>query len=327
MSKSQIVQNLDTEIEEMEARFAGPTDDSTPSTEQGADGTTPNEDDLNPEDATTHTPTDFGNPEDNEDDSGSETEDQPTGKKKYTDWKSRYKSLRSHHDATIYDLRQELASLKATYVDLHKKNIVLVKQLEEKVGVDESSMFTDEEREVLGVEAIQALQKATRNAVEPLKRQLDEERDMRVRQQEASAKRLGEENRVSFISRFSKLVPNYQKIDSDQNFLKYMAGIDPASGYDRTTLFQRAVSNGDVSRAAEFYKDYLKRLNPLDSKITPTGVPGNQPNTSGNKEIITKAFIDQFYNDIIKGKYRGKDSLQRETEAKIDRAVLEGRIR
>lgn len=338
-NESKHLTKLDSEIEEMEAFFNkkkespkpeedGEEDveiteeDSTLDTDEDEDSSEGSEED----DSLLPTDTDSDDAEDSDD----EETDKPQKRKKYTDWKSRYKSLRAHHDSLIYDLRKELAEVKSSLVEYGKKNVELHKTLaSQKQDKDD---FTDEEREVLGDEAIEVLRRTTRNAVDPIKKELDEERKLRLRQQEESAKSLQEENKRLFISRFAGIVPDYVKIDKDEKFINFMKGIDSASGYDRTTLFRRAVQNGDVVRAAGFYQEYLTRTkkSPLSKRVTPTGssassTPRNMQDKNG--EIITSQYIDKFYDDIVRGKYKGKLSLQNEIEAKIDKAVSEGRVR
>ena len=165
----------------------------------------------------------------------------------------------------------------------------------------------------------------------PIKEQLEKERKLRITQEEASLQQVEEHSRQAFIGRFASIIPDYVAIDNDPKFLRYMQDIDQASGYSRTTLFQRAVQNGDVIRAAGFYSDYqgLTKKDPLASKISPRGDNATKTTSTSTqkKEIISTAYINQFYDDVIRGRYRGKHSLQLEIEAKIDKAVLEGRIK
>ena len=348
MSKSREnrqVNSLDAEIEEMEKFFTpqpkdADTTDTVSTTEDQDEESVDDSSDLTSEeeaDDQNSDDQDSDNQEDVEDTDDEAPEVKPQAKRKYTDWKTRYKSLRSHHDATIYDLRQELASLKTQAVQVNKQNLELNKQvvsLSQK-NTSDGLDLTAEEREVLGDEAIKALSKATQSAVGPLKRQLDDERHRRIQEQEESAKRLQEDNKRLFVDRFAKLVPNYVEIDKDQNFLKFMEQVDPASGYDRVTLFRKSVANGDVVRAAGFYKEYLDRLklskSHLASKVTPTGnntdTSAQRVKTQGKQEVISRKYIDQYYDDVIRGRYKGKESLATEIELKIEKAISEGRVR
>lgn len=346
MGTTRQMNELDSEIERMESHYSKPEDQEDNKEEEGVDTTeeetsTVDDEVDNEEEQVTEDSSDLTGEaeegESNDQDSDDQDQQKPNKKRKYTDWKTRYKSLRSHHDATAYDLRQELANLKSQMVSVNKQNMELQKQvvvLSQKSGVDDLDL-TEEEREVLGDEAIAALSKATKSAVGPIKKQLDEERQRRLQEQESSAKHMVEENKRMFIDRFSRLVPNYVTIDKDAKFLQFMQQVDPASGYERTTLFRKAVNNGDVVRAAGFYQEYLSKQKlkqgHLANKVTPTGknidTSSQRVKQQGQKETISRKFIDKYYDDVVRGRYKGKESLAKEIETKIENAILEGRVK
>ena len=260
--------------------------------------------------------------------SQSEAESQ---KPKYTNWKKRYTELRSHHDSLVYELRSELASVKGSNVDLNSKNIGLSEALSKStVSV---STLTDEERDVLGVDAISALEKMTNRAVDPLKEQLNEERSRRIKMEADDARKAKADVVNNFLGRLGTLVPDYASIDTDPKFGEWMGQQDPISGYTRKVLFKRAEANGDVGRVAEFFNVFKNEMggkaNPLDRHVTPTGTNASvqtQP-TSENNKVISWAYIDKFYDDVNRGKYKHNMSAFRKEEAIIDRATMEGRVK
>ena len=223
-----------------------------------------------------------------------------------------------------------MSGVKSALIEMQKVRSALTEQLSVLNDKSSNNSFglSEEEQEVLGEEAVEAIRKATSHAMNPLKSELEAERQLRLKQDEDYNRKLQEDNKQLFIRRFKAIVPNYEKIDKDASFLSFMRGLDTASGYDRTTLFKRAVNNGDVARAAGFYTEYLHNSkSPLEKKLTPTGETNSANVAPKNKETITRAFIEKFYDDVIKGRYAGKASLQKEIEAKIDQAAIEGRIR
>jgi len=330
------LEDLDAEIESMESGLRKPTEEESSTLEQNEEEVVEQdtEDDSNEDDSLDSLPEHQEDSQDSddqeEDDSTEETKQSP---QRRNDWKKRYKSLRSHHDALVYDLRTELSNTKQLLLDLNKKNKGLADQIEAFTS-KQDDVFSEEDIDALGEDGIKALRKATQRSVDPLKKQLAEERNARLRQEEVSLRKMQEENKRKFVERFAGIVPDYEAIDRDAKFLKFMQDIDNASGYDRTTLFKRAVQNGDVVRAAGFYQEYLlKQQKPNDAlrkKMTPTGNSASTDQARSNKtgkETISMAYINKFYEDVSKGKYRGKASLERDIESKIDKAIIEGRVR
>lgn len=314
MSKNMQQAKLDREIEELEnAMKAGTTEvKETP--------TPPTEDKSEDVDPSTSEEVEL-----------SEPADDTQKPKQYTNWKKRYTELRSHHDSLVYELRSELASIKGRNVELNSKNQGLSEALSKNtVNV---STLTDEERDVLGVDAITALEKMTNQAVGPLKEQLAEERTRRTKMEEEDAKRAKAAVVTDFLGRLGSLVPDYASIDVDPKFGEWMEQQDPMSGYARKVLFKRAEANGDVGRVAEFFNVFKKetgvKTNPLDRHVTPSGTNASvqtQP-TSEDKRVISWAYVNKFYDDAARGKYKNNMSAFRKEEAIIDRATMEGRVK
>ena len=92
------------------------------------------------------------------------------------------------------------------------------------------------------------------------------------------------------------------------------------------SIFRKAQAAGDVARVAEFFKEYertfLKGRRSEESRMAPVGAPASQAasaqqQTPGEPEI-DQAFIDRFYDDSRRGKYRGRLKEQQEIERRID---------
>ena len=248
-------------------------------------------------------------------------------KRKYTDWKNRYVSLRSHHDALAFDLRKEVSELKTSLVSASKK----ISELQDTAYSNrkEVDIYSQEERDILGDEAIAAMQKATNHAIAPLQEELKREKELRMQQLEREADNDRVSTQRNFLSRLGRLVPDYATLDTNPKFIEWMNGIEDYSGAVRKDLFKRAEANGDVARVAEFFlafRNTTKGSN-LEGKITPTGSnTGAQSVKQGEDFVVSMKFIDKFYDDVTHGKYKGRASLAKEIEDKIDKAISAGRV-
>lgn len=249
-------------------------------------------------------------------------------KRKYTDWKNRYVSLRAHHDALAFDLRKEVSELKTSLVSASKRISELQDAAQNNTKV--TDIYSQEERDILGDEAIAAMKKATDHAIAPLQEELRKEKELRIKQLEREAEGDRVSSQRNFLSRLGRLVPDFASIDTNPKFIDWMQGIEDYSGAARKDLFKRAEANGDVARVAEFFVTFknLTKGNSLESKITPTGTgTGTQSVKQGDDFVVDMKFIDKFYDDVTHGKYKGRASLAREIEEKIDKAILDGKVR
>lgn len=254
-------------------------------------------------------------------------------------WEKRFKNYKASTDLTIRDLRADLANSKTKYANLQKEYAELVKKLRE-VPTKNEDIFTEEEIEILGEPAVNALNKGVKEIIDKKVKPLEEEvqrsrRDIADREAK-EAQQLALTNYNKFLKKLGEKVPDYEIINTSDGFLKYMSEVDEDSGYPRSHLFRKAEEALDVKRIAEFFSDFKRTLpkrkeEVLDSAITPQGTRGDEAPVGKEKEpqVITRGFIDKFYDDYNRGKYRGKEGRAEaeRIEQMIDRAVLEGRIR
>lgn len=261
-------------------------------------------------------------------------------KAKRNDWKKRYINYKASTDSTIHQQRQEIISLTEANLNMSKQIDELAKQVanlsSNEVKIED--LISDEQREIIGEETLDALQKLQKASVDkqvaPLKAELEAER---VRKLEAAQSKLSTDKetiRLQFISRLAQVVPDYAEIDSNPQFINWMDEADEDSGLTRRYIFKQAQGLGDVGRVAGFMKEF-KRITSqpakaLESKISPKKSSASQPtNQQSSQEptIWTQAGIDAFYNDRIRGRFRGTEKEAQAIEREIDLAIQEGRIR
>lgn len=265
-------------------------------------------------------------------------EETPEKKKERNDWKNRYKTYKAATDVTIHNLRQEVAIERANGVKLENELNIIKNELQQmKTNPDElwKDFLSEEESDIVGETTLSVMKRATQKAVDaavkPIQEALDRERTLRLEESNNRSKDLQTQNQNQFANKLEELVPGFSKYDTDVNFHAWMAEPDPVSGISREALFRSSQKLGDVVGVARFFKDYMSEINErtelLDSNVTPTKqtattVQKQQPKV----EVITMKFINDFYDDCVRGKYKGKLKLQQEIEQKIDTALREGRV-
>jgi uncharacterized protein YdcH (DUF465 family) len=245
------------------------------------------------------------------------------------DYKKRWINHKAASDATIHGLRSENVSLREEIQSLQEEVANLATKIREVTTSTDplATLFTPEQEALIGKEtldAIKAAQKATADAqVKPLQDQLNKEREERKKQEAKNLKKDKLALHNEFLAKLEAAVPNYKKIDTNPNFLSWMKLVDPTSGQLRSTLFANAQRAGDVQRVAGFFLEFDELNKPKDrlaGKVTPTSAPAANASAPQTEQPsgITVQFIDQFYADVARGKYRGRLAKQQEIEQKID---------
>jgi len=260
------------------------------------------------------------------------TDEQP--KVQTEDWEKRYKNLRAGRDEKLYTAKNQLSAALSTINTLQSQ----VDQLRTAVPkVDPlQGVFTEKDTEDLGDATIDAMkrvtQKVTEAATKPLQAQLDEERKLRKIQNERQATDARVDAYQSFLGRVARAVPDWEKINYDENFIKWMDGAD-IDGTPRKTYFAQADAQGNAALVIRYMNEFkahqATKVDPLADKITPTGenagAAQNLEKKTGPK-LISRAYINKFYDDLNRGKYKGRYSEAQALEAEIDKATQEGRI-
>lgn len=249
------------------------------------------------------------------------------------DWKLRFTNYKANADREISTLRQSVGGLQAQLQ-------AAVKQLEEvqqaqtraQAGLVPNDLLSAEEKDLLGEENLavvakvadakaQAQVSALMNEIKALKDQLSfyTQREVK-RDQQAQAQTLEE--------LLTKAYQNWRQVDNDPAFAAWMSEVDQITGRPREYFFRIARQSGDVPRLAAFYREYGEKraADPREALITPQGrTGGNEPQNSGR--VWSQAAINEFYAQVRRGDFRGKEQDRRALEADLFAAQREGRIR
>jgi len=243
----------------------------------------------------------------------------------------RLKGFRRAHEAKVTEFKEVISNLRSEVTKLKR-------ELEEsKVKPDIfDGVFTTEDSDMVGEEAIELVKKASRVANErataPIRKELEELRRKQEADEQAQTKSKVQEDYNLFLSQLAKAVPDYAELNVDKGFLKYINEVDPESGYIRHELFRRAEKSRDVGRVASFMREYKgltkKSKDKLESKITPTGSKVAQSiNKEKENKTLSMDSIREYYRDVQLGKYRGREDERVSIERKIDQALASGNIR
>lgn len=324
------LEEMEKDIEEMEKVFSNPEEENESATETENETeelteveTTEEEQESIPEETT-------------------DTIEEQKTKKTREDWKKRFTKYKAATDATIHQLRVDYAAALEQNNGMFRRVQELVEEvrtLRDQISANED-IFSDEEKDVLGVDAINAIQKANKTLLEKQVKPLQEElrkRDLDV--QKERELRAAQERERAYADFKAMLAANVtgdlEAINLDPKFAEWLNTTEPGTGVPRIISFRKAESVGDVMRVAGFFNEYEARKssgnNLLEKKVTPTGkgttATTHNKDTTKQNRIWTTSQIDAFMDDQIRGAFKGKESLEKEIEAEIKAAISSGRVR
>lgn len=147
----------------------------------------------------------------------------------------------------------------------------------------------------------------------------------------------------SFEDALTSRVSNWRQVYADPAFADFLrTNIEPFTGATYEVLFSVANQNWDLERIAHFFSKFIELKQPPTQNpetpqikpqvpehlITPArrggGVQTQMENAKG--QIYTRQQINDFYKEVLDGKYRGQDAKIRQTKAEFHKAAMEGRV-
>ena len=271
-----------------------------------------------------------------------DTNKEVTEHKDDDDWKQKYSVLKGKYDSEVPRLHSEMSALRQVVTDLKAQVSEGVKKVNK-----EDDKTEDKPNEALDFvkreypDIYSAMISLVGDAKKD-KQPDDSELRKRVEAVERVAVDTAEER---FYRDLDTGVSDWRTHKDDPRFLTWLQAEDPLTGYSRLQLAQQAQSALDGKRVAKFYKAFIKDVagdtdkttkeeTPVDKKkgiekfVAPpsSGGKGASGKTGEDSNIIKTSDIKKFYDDANKGRYRGREAEFAKMEAKIDKAVIDGKV-
>lgn len=256
-------------------------------------------------------------------------------------WEHKFNSMKGRFDRerTINaSLNERIANLEATIANMQAAPVAPASEAK--------PLLTPEEVAEYGADFLDVVKRRAAEVVTPevaaLRKQIDELNrklgnvDTHV---EKSAK-------AQMHDALNAAVPNWLEINKNEKFLDWLSLRDAYSGIIRQELLKQAYAANDTPRVLSFFKGFLaaeaaKAPSTATPDVPPTApkfplaelaAPGRAktaapPPAPVEKPIITRAQVTEFYADLAKGAYRGRDDEKASIEAMIFEANRDGRIR
>jgi len=246
--------------------------------------------------------------------------DPKTSDSKDDSYEHRFKVLQGKYNSEVPRLSQENKELKATLKSLQE-------QVDELKTQPAEPLVKQEEIDEYGEGLIDV---ARRIAQEELAK-----KDAKIKRLEDKLDALeGTTTKTvekDFYSTLSARVPEWEKINADKSFHKWLDEVDELAGYRRQDLLSQAEQARDADRVIKFFKAFEKTSKKqvadtnlaLESQVSPTA--NRTPNAPAAKKIWTRAEISEFYRRVRAGQVSDKDVVT--IEADIHAATIENRIR
>ncbi len=264
-----------------------------------------------------------------------------------SEWAARYNSMKGRYDAaqrTIGSMQEQMSQLGD---ELMRTQQLLRGQepAQQSTPSNHGKLITPEDEQAYGADLIDLTRRAARETVGPEIQQLREENRRLQKSQITRAQ-------SELKQRLAAEMPNWQEVNQSPDFINWLRLPNVYTGQVRKQMLNAAYEAADAPKVIAFFKDYLREGDATGQRVQTTApeqlqvprqaamsldtlaAPGRAKPATGNaspsladKPVITHAQIKEFYANVRRGYYDGRENDKAQHEAMIFSAQREGRVR
>lgn len=248
------------------------------------------------------------------------------------DYEQKFKTLQGMFNAEVPRWQAQSKTLESENVALKEQIRALTEAT--KAAKPEKAPVDPKDAQEFGADVIEMVQRYATASHEALRQEFD----ARLRELEAAVNGVSKKAEVSleqqFYATLTKLVPDWEAINTDERWLAWLSEKDPTFGVPRQAALSSAHQSGDAGRVAQVFNLFLSSLpKPRQETLAEQAAPvsaGSAPApveaTPAPRQMLSQKFVQTFYRDVALGRYKGREAEVARVEAEINSAAAEGRI-
>jgi hypothetical protein len=260
-------------------------------------------------------------------------------------WEHRYNSMKGRHDrlaAANQQLNERVAGLEATLASMAAQA-----PLPTSAPAAPQSLITPEDLEQWGPEMMSVIERKAEEKMRPIVSDLKNQITELTDRLQGVGHYVAQDARSRMKADLTKALPNWEQVNENQRFINWLGLPDAYSGAIRDQLLQAAYAANDTPRVLAFFNGFLaeEAANAPRHEPAPAPTPAVEKvpleslaapgratiaavhSAPAEKPTFTRAEVTQFYVDVTRGAYRGRDEDKLRLEKQISDAGREGRIK
>jgi len=246
-------------------------------------------------------------------------------------WRQKYRTLQGMYDAEVPRLHAQLKELKAQMDELQKP-----KAEEAPKPKERKKLVTDDDVQAFGEDLIEVQRKVAREVAQEFQEELEKLRADNDVLREQLTKTGSQVSEASFEQRLHRMVPDFDAINADPQWISWLNEVDPLLRAPRMTVAQEAFNRGDAEAVA-YYVDLFKQSNApvsqpkgpneeLERQIQPNRSATNAAPVQPKGKTYSVKQIEAMFKKAADLGGRGELDAARKLEAEIDAAYMENRV-
>jgi hypothetical protein len=257
------------------------------------------------------------------------------------DYEHKYKTLQGMYTAEVPRLQTSLKEANEKIESLEN----ILASINKPVEGTATPLVTGAEIEDYGEDLISVVKRAAREELSAELGTLKQDNLNLRKQLGENTASVGRTSRETLFDNLLSAVPNWQEVNTNDNFVAWLQNADAYSGQSRQLMLNEAFEKNDAPRVVAFFQGFLNEAQVVSPQPTPAAVEqptvsldtlvapgpgmagdsGRAPETSDTK-IFTSAEVQGFYRDVNRGAYKSNPDEKARIEGMIIKAGREGRV-
>jgi hypothetical protein len=252
-------------------------------------------------------------------------------------WEQRYRTLQGIHNKQVGELKDRLEQLAAQHQQLLERL-----NAPAPVAQPQPVAVNPQDAETFGEDLVRMIQRTTEQVLGPVANSVEQRLAQLEQNLQGTNKVVAQTADDTFFAQLREQVPDFDRINTSEPFLAWLAEEDDLTGNQRQAALTAAGNARNLRGVVRVFNAFLASqghqpqpstpasgASRLEAQVSPksTGNGAAQvTQTANGKPMITVEQVERFYSDVRRGAYRGNEKLQADTEAVINAALAENRI-
>jgi hypothetical protein len=258
-------------------------------------------------------------------------------------WKARFQSVQGILNTQMPKLQQGNAQLQSEVQALKAKLEELSKAPAAPAPAPAPSQDSTRDVNDFGQDLVDMVKRQVSAYIAPMAARFElsmQDFDKRLKAAEAAGTKAAEKATMTaeevFYQQLTVAVSDWEEINSAPEFLEWLGAADPLYRIPRQVALDKAHEKLDVQGAAAVFNAFKSLIPaaPAPSPMADVRAKQIEPQGNGNGQVVPAAQpklvkaeeITRFYDEVAKGKWRGRDQERAEREQFYNTALAEGRI-